>query len=292
MKIIDPHIHLWDISEGNYQWLSSEHAPFWPDKSKLQHNFLLDDLVLPSSFELMGVVHVEAGFNNDSPSDEVVWLKNTTDLKSTPMKVIAGGDITLAPSDFNDLLQSLAVHSEVVGIRHILDDDANCVLNHPNTKINLASLSSHNMIFETQLLASDIDALQSLAKHARQLPVLTIVIDHMGFAFQAYLQQNSGILEQFLRQFSNTENVFFKASGWEMKDSHQRQWEIDDVNRFINEILLQIPSDRLMFASNFPLCLLALPYQTNWQRLAELNLTPQQREHLFFETAKRVYFSG
>lgn len=290
MKIIDPHIHLWDLSRGDYQWLSSERAPFWPDKPKLQHNFSVDDLRLSASFELMGVVHIEAGYNNQSPIEEVIWLKNAKNRHSPPMKIIASGDITLAPTDFNQLLQSFAAHGEVVGIRHILDNDASRVLNHPNTTINLARLSSHNMIFETQLLASDIDALQLLAKYANQFPRLTIVIDHMGFTYQGFLQQHFTLLEQFLSHFVETDNVFFKASGWEMKDSHQRQWEIEDVNRFIDYILLKIPSDRLMFASNFPLCLLAFPYQTGWQRLAELNLTPQQREHLFFDTAKRVYF--
>ena len=73
MKIIDPHLHLFDLSQGEYSWLKPECPPFWPDKSLVAKNFSEHDLRLNESLKLTGFVHIDAGFNNQQPRREIAW---------------------------------------------------------------------------------------------------------------------------------------------------------------------------------------------------------------------------
>ena len=70
-KIIDPHIHLFDLAKGQYQWLQTNNPPFWPDKHIIQKNFIEQDLKLNNNFSLEGIAHIEAGFDNESPIEEI-----------------------------------------------------------------------------------------------------------------------------------------------------------------------------------------------------------------------------
>ncbi|HCM48032.1 MAG TPA: hypothetical protein DIS98_11195, partial [Colwellia sp.] len=67
INIIDPHLHLFSHSRGDYHWLKSENPPFWPDKHLLQQNFYIEDLnkaLVNEEIKLKGFVHIEAGFDN------------------------------------------------------------------------------------------------------------------------------------------------------------------------------------------------------------------------------------
>ena len=63
MKIIDAHLHLFDLQAGEYRWLSPDNPPFWPDKPVIAKNFSESDLVVSAPEQLSGFVHIEAGFD-------------------------------------------------------------------------------------------------------------------------------------------------------------------------------------------------------------------------------------
>ena len=44
MEIIDPHLHLFDLEQGNYDWLKPENPPAWPDKDQIRKNYSESDL--------------------------------------------------------------------------------------------------------------------------------------------------------------------------------------------------------------------------------------------------------
>ncbi|MCC5853606.1 MAG: amidohydrolase, partial [Alkalimonas sp.] len=61
LDIIDPHLHVWQLSAGDYHWLRPNNTPHWPEKAVLQQDFLPANLALQSPFRLLGAVHIEAG---------------------------------------------------------------------------------------------------------------------------------------------------------------------------------------------------------------------------------------
>lgn len=116
MKIIDPHLHLFDLSQGEYSWLKPECPPFWSDKPLIAKNFSENDLTLAKPLTLAGFVHIEAGFDNQQPWREIAWLESTCKI---PFRSIALLDITLPKALFLTQLESLMTYQSVVGVRYI-----------------------------------------------------------------------------------------------------------------------------------------------------------------------------
>ena len=105
--IIDPHIHFFNLSKGQYLWLAPDVEPFWPDKYKINRDFFEPDLMISPNNKLLGFVHIEAGFNNQQPQQEIAWLEKSCHL---PFRTIAFADIT--SSDFSS---DLAIKLKIIG---------------------------------------------------------------------------------------------------------------------------------------------------------------------------------
>ena len=64
ITVVDPHVHLIALADGEYGWLQPSNPPFWPDKSIIARSFSPADLTLSAPLALHAFVHVEAGFDN------------------------------------------------------------------------------------------------------------------------------------------------------------------------------------------------------------------------------------
>lgn len=294
MQFIDPHIHLFDLTLGQYQWLKPENPPFWPDKHIINKNFseadinLLGDLNSP---ELSGFVHIEAGFDNQAPWREIQWLElNCKKL----FKSVACVDLTLSPNSFLTQLKTLLSYESVVGCRHILDDAAVDILNHPNTPTNLKALAEHQLSFDLQMPLSDLNSIDKLTQLLAQLPELTVIINHAGFppyfiktpialdSSEEYSNWLTGL--KTLAQFKQ---CAIKCSGWEMLNrSYSTLW----CKLVIEQCITTFGINRVMLSSNFPLCLFSKSYQVLWQYQTQLSkYNPQELAKLCLENTKHWY---
>jgi len=281
-KIIDPHIHFFDLAKGQYQWLQTNNPPFWSDKHLIQKNFTEQDLKLNDNFILEGIVHIEAGFNNNSPIKEINFLQST--ISNTPFKAIAFIDMTLAYEEFKLQLSNLQQQSnnKLIGIRHIMEDDDIDLLFHENILNNLTILSELNLIFEAQFEFHNIDATQQLAQYAKGLPNLTIVINHCGLPTENKYQQ----WQQAIAILSPFHNIHIKCSGWEMDNrQYKQQW----LKEIISHLVISFSKDSVMLASNFPLCLFSKSYADLWQSYYDLNLPNNIWQSISFDNAKDIY---
>ena len=102
-RLFDPHVHLFDLSQGDYHWLRRKGAPFWPQKQAITRNFKQQDLHLKEPLQHCGAVHIEAGFDNAEPARELQWLAATGFTGAA----ISHAGIDLAPADFAEALAKL-----------------------------------------------------------------------------------------------------------------------------------------------------------------------------------------
>jgi len=284
MKIIDPHLHLFDLAKGQYHWLKADAAPFWPDKSTISRDFSSADLRLPAGIELAGFVHIEAGFNNQQPWQEIIWLEQTNLL---PFRSVASVDLTATTTQFNQTLVRLCQLKSVVGVRHILDDEASALLNNDLALSNLAQVASHNLLFEAQLQGSDNQGMLALARLAQHLPTLSIVLNHGGFPPNEPIQgKQQRLWQQNISELACCPNIYIKASGWEMVN---RQYCVDYVTKTLDFLLDNFDQTKIMLASNFPLCLFSNSYHNVWQNYCDLSLSPAILERLVFGNSQRIY---
>lgn len=286
MNVIDPHIHLFDVELGDYSWLKPTNAPFWPDKPIINRSFSDADLSLNSLLSLNGFIHIEAGFNNAKPWLEIEWLEEQV---SIPFKAIASADITLAPEDFITLINKLKSYKNVVGVRHIFDEDAVDILTHPNTSVNLEYLAQSNLIFETQIPGDDNNAVSHYCDMANSHKTLVLILSHANFCPFATAHLNDKAILQWrenIKRLALNDNLSIKASGWEMM---ARDYSVKNIEEIVNFLLSTFGVNRLMLASNFPLTLFSQSYTALWQSYLTLNFDEVVLNQLMHDNAKRIY---
>lgn len=302
MKIIDPHLHLFNLPDGDYAWLKSDNAPYWPDKKKIHRSFSEQELTLADQngnepLSLGGFVHIEAGFDNQHPWREISWLESHC---QHPFRSIATIDLTLATPAFEQSLIKLCEYKSVVGGRHILDEQAVELLSNPQVQCNLTCLAKYQLLFELQIPLSNNEAVELMAQTLHNNPSLKVIINHAGsptFSYPALNFQKENDHTSWLlglKRLSRFEQCAIKCSGWEMAD---RKYSLNWVKTVLEACVNHFGKNRVMLASNFPLCLLVNSYQQTWlnnfQLLSnELNLEEKKCEALLYSNASHWYELG
>ena len=93
-----------------------------------------------------------------------------------------------------------------------------------------------------------------------------------------------------IREFAALPNVTCKVSGvaTEVRDD---SWDIETVRPYWDVVLESFTPSRLMFGSDWPVCLLRTEYGRWLQTVRELAspLSDDEQKQIFGETAKRAY---
>ena len=281
-KIIDPHLHLFNLQDGDYQWLKPQNPPFWPDKHLINQTFNEADLRLNSPMQLAGFVHIEAGFDNNQPWREIDWLQLHCTL---PFKSVAFADIT--GTEFTEQIEQLSKRGSVVGIRYILDEQAANIFDSKLTYQHFSLLEQLGWSFDAQLSINDDLAIEHLINIAKTFKTVKIIINHGGWSplnnhkkhYQKWLTN--------LQKLFHCENIAIKLSGWEMND---RYWQLQQVESIVIDSIKAMGLNRVMLASNFPLCLFTKSYATIWDDYLSIpKVSTEQMQALFFVNAKFWY---
>ncbi|MFT5676343.1 MAG: L-fuconolactonase [Paraglaciecola sp.] len=261
LNIIDPHLHLFNLKDGDYSWLKPTEPPFWPDKGHINQQFTESDITLKSSLKLSGFVHIEAGYDNQQPWREIDWLEQHCQL---PFRSVAHADLT--SDNFLLQLERLCLRPSVVGIRHILDEQAYRLLNSPKVLEHLQILSSHQLSFDAQISLIDTEAVAKLIHLMERAPDLKVIINHGGWPPVFADLDDWQCWQKNLQRLANYPQVAIKLSGWEMSN---RQWNFDVITPVLDACLAEFDDTRLMLASNFPLCTWRCSMQEIWQNYTE-----------------------
>lgn len=281
INIIDPHLHLFNLKQGEYHWLKPENPPFWPNKSRIVKNYSETDLQLSAPLSLTGFVHIEAGFNNQYPTTELQWLQQHCTL---PFKAIGYLDITR--KDFADYFFAMQCLPCFAGIRDILDNNVIAVLGQQRSVENLQLMAKHDAIFEAQFDIAKPEDINKMIEVMTLIPDLKIIVNHAG---SPSLPKPEASWLSGISQLSEQPNCYIKCSGWEMKDSH---WQVPQIMPYLEHIIASFGDKRVMLASNFPVSELGTPYQHIWQNYLEALtqlLSTEQLTALHYNNAKRIY---
>ena len=283
MNWIDPHIHFFALQHGHYDWLKPNNPPYWQDKSVIARSVYERDLFKGNHAALSGFVHIEAGFDNGQPWREVAFLEQHC-IK--PFRSVANIDLqsSIALSDIDRLKR----FPSVIGLRHILDDDAATLLRSPKVLHSLKHMAANNLSFDAQFDITDGASVSALLNVIERIPELKVIVNHVAaapfladvlpaealpaegsFSAEGSCSKHTNSSRHFYSSLAYTKwqrhlialaqcsNVAFKFSGMEMQD---RQWTWSYVQRLLNTALDILPIDNIMLASNFPLCTWRMPY--------------------------------
>jgi len=288
MKIIDPHLHLFDLELGRYQWLHPENPPFWPDKNHINKSFFESDLTLTEPLSLSGFIHIEAGFDNKKPWLELAALKQSC---NKPFRSIANIDLTSSSRNVDTVIQKLAEFHSFIGVRHLLDDQALVLLKNKQVLDNIKTLNKNGLVFEVQLSLIEHAPVNALCDVISNNPEMDFIINHSGFPPTDIHTIEWQRWQSNLEKLSFYPHVAIKCSGWEMAG---RNYKTTWLNENLSLIFAIFGAKKVMLASNFPLCLFShSSYQAYWQSIISSDffqaLTEQEKSALCYYNALNWY---
>jgi L-fuconolactonase len=247
---VDAHHHLWRYDPSEFGWIDD-------DAAALRRDFLLSDLESVLA---------------DSPIDRTVAVQARESLQETSFlldcaeqsEAIAGvvGWVPLMTGDpLTPLLEELTARPALVGAREILQNKPDGFLMSPSLSEGVRALTRHGLTYDLLIRCSQLEeAIQFVDLHPNQ----KFVLDHV-----AKPQIKEGVLEPWatsIRQLGQRQNVFCKLSGL-VTEADWRRWTEADLEPYLDICLEAFGPERCMAGSDWPVCLVASPYQTWWQTL-------------------------
>ena len=123
---------------------------------------------------------------------------------------------------------------------------------------------------------------------AEKVPDLRMVVDHIAKPPIA-----AGVTEPWatgIAAVADIPGVYCKLSGLVTEADHER-WTVADLKPYVDHVVEQFGFDRLMWGSDWPVCLLAASYDRVFSAAMEAvgDLTPEQRAGLLSKNATDFY---
>ena len=287
LRIVDPHVHLWDLSTGWYPLLDPATDTAGQDHGvgpfgKLQgHNFLLPDYVEHArDYDVAKLVHITAAQAAPTWPDETRYLQEMYEREGNPHAIIGWTDFDRPLDEVDAELAAHAQYANFRGIRHqaVVDYTSDHVLDC------LGLMQSRGLIYDT---VAHEDSLPAAAAAAKRHPEMSFILEHTGWPtgggadiFNSWL---AGI-----KEFAAAPNTAVKISGLGIP---LRSYAPDVIAPYIRAAIDTFGPDRCMFASNFPVDWLFTEYSSLIETYLGLTETysEDERRAMFADNAERWY---
>lgn len=278
MTRIDAHHHLWDLAARPQDWLEG------PDMAAIHRDFTLADL---SAETAAGRIDRTVLVQVLPDLDETVEFLALADDSGLVAGVVGWADLTAGPvEEILAGLHAVPGGDKLVGIRHLVQGEPDPAwLNRPDVRRGLRAVAEADLVYDLLTLPHQLPAAVATV---RALPQLTFVLDHLSKPPIA-----SGETEPWasrLRELAAEPNVFCKLSGM-VTEADRGRWRVEDLRPYAEAVLEAFSPARVMFGSDWPVCLLAASYSEVCDAADQLtaHLDADERADVFGGTAVRAY---
>jgi L-fuconolactonase len=263
--MIDSHQHFWQVGRFDYPWMSS-------DLGVLYRDYLPADL--SPILQRNGIdktVLVQAS----NSVEETRWLLELADANPFIAGVVGWVDLTSADIE-------LYSHPKFKGVRHLVesepDDDW---LIQPSVLNGLKKLSTYDLLVHTRHL-------RYVPRVAESCADVQFVIDHL--AKPPIARNEIKEWSEAMKPVAALPNMHCKLSGL-VTEANWTSWQTEDLRPYVDEALMLFGANRMMFGSDYPVCLLASSYDCVLGSFQELlkDLSDEDREKIFSTNAQRFY---
>jgi L-fuconolactonase len=274
--VIDAHQHFIDPARTDYPWLT-------PDLAVIHRRFAPEDLAPELA---------TAGVDRTILVQTLSSLEETGEFLATAAATpfIAGvvGWVDLTEPGVAASIERLRAGpggDRLVGIRHQVHDEPDPAwLLRPDVRRGLAAVATADLAYDLLVRVREMPAALTVA---RDRPDLRIVIDHM-----AKPPIRSGDLRAWasrMRPFGELDHVWCKLSG--LVTEAGEDWRVADLAPAVEVALEAFGPSRLIFGSDWPVCLLASTYAEVAATAGTLTaaLTDAERQAVFGGAAERAY---
>ncbi len=239
---IDAHQHFWHFDPVRDSWITD-------DMSIIQRDFLPADLepVLKQN-GIDGCVAVQASQSEDETMFLVSMARNYDIVKGVV------GWVDLQSAQLRERLQALSQYKEIKGYRHIAQAEPDDFLARPTVIDGIRQLAEFGLTYDILIYPTQLKAALSLV---RAVPEVNFVIDHLA---KPYVQKKEiSRWSNFMTEIAKNKNVSCKLSGM-VTEADWHNWSKKDFFPYLNVAFEHFGPDRLMFGSDWPVCLVAANY--------------------------------
>jgi L-fuconolactonase len=272
---IDSHQHFWKASRGDYYWMS-------PETPVLYRDYYPEDL---------------KPFLDKHHIDRTILVQAAPTVAETEFLLdlaerhhfIAGvvGWLDLQSNDFSQQFEHYRKKARFIGIRPMLQDlPQDDFILKPSVLESLQLVASEGFPFDILTYPRQLPyVLRALEK----LPKLHAVVDHISKP-----EIKAGRMEPWkslIREVAQHPNVYCKLSGMITEADH-RNWTPDQLSPYVEHVIECFGLARVMYGSDWPVCLLAGTYDQVFGTLAGLlstQLDEASERAVFGENAARFY---
>jgi L-fuconolactonase len=276
---VDAHHHVWDVSRRDYRWMDGP----WADP--IRRTFTVDelaDVARPHGIRQTVVVQALADLG------ETIELLAVAAGHPLVAGVVGWADLT-DPGIAGVLagLRAAPGGDRLVGIRAMVQDEPDPDwLRRADVRRGLRAVADAGLVYDLLVRPAQLPAAAAvLPDH----PELTVVLDHGGKPEIA-----AGRVEPWaslVAELAALPSLACKVSGLvtEAQPAGARpgSWTVEQIAPYVRRLVALFGPDRLLFGSDWPVCLLAAGYGRAVE-LAERTLAGLP-EAVFGANARRVY---
>jgi L-fuconolactonase len=275
MMRIDSHQHYWKVARGDYHWMT-------PAMPILFRDYLPSDLrPCLLRHHIQKTVLVQAA----QTVDETDFLLDLAAGDDSIAGVV--GWLDMEAPDFPAQFQQYRKNPKFIGIRPMLQDiaDDRWIL-RPQVMSALRVIADADFPFEFLTYSRHLPFVDEAL---RTIPRLRSVIDHISKP--EIRAHNLEPWRGWMANLAGHSNLFCKLSGMITEADHLR-WSANDLRPYIDHVVQCFGFDRIMFGSDWPVCLSAASYDQVVGAMKEVlasSLNEETEAKLFGENAQRFY---
>jgi L-fuconolactonase len=196
------------------------------------------------------------------------------------------GWLDLSAKNIDERLHYFSSYDQLKGFRHIIQaEPAKDFILRLDFCRGISKLREFGFTYDILVVP---EHLPYVLKFIRQFPDQLFVIDHLAKPFIL-----KGEIEEWrndLEKIAAFQNVYCKLSGM-VTEADLTRWKHVDFSPYINTVIEAFGVDRVMFGSDWPVCLLGASYNQCCSILEEntQHLNQEDKERLWGQNAATFY---
>lgn len=270
---IDAHQHFWIYDPIRDSWIDES-------MEVIRKNFLPSDLnpILEEN-NIDGCIAVQA----DQSEQETLFLLEQASEYFFIKGVV--GWVDLCSNDIEDRLHVFSENKLLKGVRHIVQGERDDFMLREDFQHGISKLNQFDLVYEILIFPRQLNAAIELVK---KFPEQQFVLDHI-----AKPNISDGLDEIWLNgivELSKYSNVSCKVSGM-VTETKGYIWEEQDFEQFLDVVFKSFGVDRVIYGSDWPVCLLAAEYKEVLAIVENYvkNFSSDDQNKIFGENAVRIY---
>lgn len=279
-RVIDTHIHAWNLERAEYGWLKN-------DTTILNQSYSVEQLSpLISKANVTQGILVQAA-NNFDDTDLMLEIAAKTDWI---VGVVGWLPLTDPEAVVKALEEKYLYNSYFRGCRHLIHNESNARwLLQDNVMESLKVLAAHGIPYD--IVGVSAEHLETAIQVAGRIPGLKMVLDHLNQPPIAS-KEKFGRWGELMKEFTQYKNVHAKISGLGTTVGIGNNWTKDDLQPYVVHTLELFGADRCFCGGDWPVALLAGPYEKAllaYQQILMEGLTTEDQEKVLFKNAVLFY---